>query len=310
MLIGYVRVSTQDQNLALQREALQYAGCKRIYEDHLSAVHAQRPGLAQVLDALRSGDMLVVWKLDRLGRSVKSLVDLVGELAQRDVHFKSLTDSIDTGTPAGRFFFHRRRTGYLATFARPQRYSACSPACSLTELQRDELQPANLGLSIAESNWLEQHRRCEKCDAELRCKGHHTVVLRTVFGKMNIQSPRLYQCPCEEVMRASFSPLAEFLPERSTPEMKYLETKWASLMSYGMTLDLLKEVLPVSEDLSTTAIRKAVAHVAQRLCGYFAVRPRVSHAQNRLLAERPSPQNSHTLWVHQSPRYQAEASSS
>jgi DNA invertase Pin-like site-specific DNA recombinase len=106
MLIGYARVSTQDQNLALQREALKHAGCEKIYEDHLSAAHAQRPGLAQALEVLRGGDMLVVWKLDRLGRSVKSLVDLVGELARRDVHFKSLTDSIDTASPAGRFFFH------------------------------------------------------------------------------------------------------------------------------------------------------------------------------------------------------------
>jgi DNA invertase Pin-like site-specific DNA recombinase len=92
MLIGYARVSTQDQNLTLQREALKDAGCEKIYEDHMSAAHTQRPGLIQVLDALRGGDMLVVWKLDRLGRSVKSLVDLVGELARRDVHFKSLTD--------------------------------------------------------------------------------------------------------------------------------------------------------------------------------------------------------------------------
>lgn len=106
MLIGYARVSTQDQSLALQREALEQARCEKLYEDSLGAVRADRPGLAQALDALRAGDTLVVWKLDRLGRSVKQLVDLVGELACRGVHFKSLTDSIDTATPAGRFFFH------------------------------------------------------------------------------------------------------------------------------------------------------------------------------------------------------------
>ena len=106
MLIGYARVSTQDQNIALQRDALREARCEKIYEDSLSAMRLERPGLTQALDALRAGDSLVVWKLDRLGLSVKSLIDLVGELSRRDIEFKSLTDSIDTATPAGRFFFH------------------------------------------------------------------------------------------------------------------------------------------------------------------------------------------------------------
>ena len=106
MLIGYARVSTQDQHLELQREALQRAGCEKILEDKLSGTLAQRPGLSMALDVLRTGDTLVVWKLDRLGRSVKQLVDLVGALHTQGVHFKSLTDSIDTSTPSGRFFFH------------------------------------------------------------------------------------------------------------------------------------------------------------------------------------------------------------
>jgi len=106
MLIGYARVSTQDQNLELQREALAKAGCERIFEDRASGSRTDREGLARAMDMLRSGDTLVVWKLDRLGRSVKQLVDLVGELQQRGVQFKSLTDAIDTSTPSGRFFFH------------------------------------------------------------------------------------------------------------------------------------------------------------------------------------------------------------
>jgi DNA invertase Pin-like site-specific DNA recombinase len=106
MLIGYARVSTQDQNLELQREALTQAGCTRLYEDKVSGTRAERPGLAKALEIVREGDTLVVWKLDRLGRSVKQLVDLVGELRQQGVQFKSLTDAIDTGTPSGRFFFH------------------------------------------------------------------------------------------------------------------------------------------------------------------------------------------------------------
>ena len=106
MLIGYARVSTPDQNLELQREALTKAGCPKVFEDKVSGTRADRPGLDKALEMLRDGDTLVVWKLDRLGRSVKQLVDLVGELNKQGVQFKSLTDSIDTGTPSGRFFFH------------------------------------------------------------------------------------------------------------------------------------------------------------------------------------------------------------
>ena len=94
MLIGYARVSTTDQNLALQKEALEKAGCERIYEDTISGTRAERPGLAKAFEMLRSEDVLVVWKLDRLGRSVKNLITLVEELNAKSIHFKSLTDSI------------------------------------------------------------------------------------------------------------------------------------------------------------------------------------------------------------------------
>ena len=106
MLIGYARVSTLDQNLELQREALTKAGCQTVFEDKVSSMRADRPGLEKAQEMLREGDTLIVWKLDRLGRSVKQLVDLVGELHKQGVQFKSLTDAIDTGTPSGRFFFH------------------------------------------------------------------------------------------------------------------------------------------------------------------------------------------------------------
>jgi DNA invertase Pin-like site-specific DNA recombinase len=106
MLIGYARVSTQDQNLELQREALIRAGCQKLFEDKVSGTRAERPGLAKALEILREDDTLVVWKLDRLGRSVKQLVDMVGDLHRQGVQFKSLTDAIDTATPSGRFFFH------------------------------------------------------------------------------------------------------------------------------------------------------------------------------------------------------------
>lgn len=106
MLIGYARVSAQDQGLELQCEALAKAGCQKIFEDKVSGAQADRPGLAKTLEMLRDGDTLVVWKLERLGLSVKQLVVLMGELHKQSVQFKSLTDSIDTATPSGRFFFH------------------------------------------------------------------------------------------------------------------------------------------------------------------------------------------------------------
>lgn len=106
MLIGYARVSTGDQNLDLQKNALIRAECEQIFEDTASGKNAKRPGLRRAIRRLRPGDSLVVWKLDRLGRSVRDLITLVSELQERGIHFRSLTDSIDTSTPAGRFFFH------------------------------------------------------------------------------------------------------------------------------------------------------------------------------------------------------------
>ncbi|XAS69269.1 recombinase family protein [Micrococcaceae bacterium Sec5.7] len=104
--IGYARVSTRDQNLDLQIDALKNAGCDKIYEDTISGTKARRPGLDKALDTLRDGDTLVVWKLDRLGRSVKDLLDFAGGLNNRGVGFVSLTDAIDTTTVSGRFFFN------------------------------------------------------------------------------------------------------------------------------------------------------------------------------------------------------------
>lgn len=104
--IGYARVSTTDQNVDLQTKALKEAGCNKIYEDQLSGLRADRPVLQKALDQLRNGDTFVVWKLDRLGRSVKDLIEFVSQLEENHIHFKSLTDHIDTSTPMGRFFFH------------------------------------------------------------------------------------------------------------------------------------------------------------------------------------------------------------
>jgi len=104
--LGYARVSTDLQSLDLQTQALEQAGCERIFSDRMSGARSDRPGLQEAKSHLRAGDTLVVWKLDRLGRSVKGLVDFVTELEREEIHFASLTDQIDTSTAAGRFFFH------------------------------------------------------------------------------------------------------------------------------------------------------------------------------------------------------------
>ena len=106
MLIGYARVSTTGQSLDFQREALLKADCEKIFEDTISGIRTEKEGLSKALEMLRAGDTLIVWKLDRLGRSVKNLISLVSDLNSKDIHFKSLTDSIDTSTPSGRFFFN------------------------------------------------------------------------------------------------------------------------------------------------------------------------------------------------------------
>src|SRR3954463_2609842 len=116
MLIGYARISTQDQNLDLQRDALTKAECEQIYTDRVSGTKDKRPGLAEAFSHLRSGDTLVVWRLDRLGRSLRHLIDTVTGLQERGIGFKSLQESIDTTTSGGRLVFNI--FGSLAEFER------------------------------------------------------------------------------------------------------------------------------------------------------------------------------------------------
>lgn len=116
MKVGYARISTADQNLDLQRDALAKAGCERIFEDQASGSRADRPGLAEAIEFARKGDVLVVWRLDRLGRSLPHLLDVVGGLAERGVGFRSLTESIDTTTSGGKLVFHV--FGAIAEFER------------------------------------------------------------------------------------------------------------------------------------------------------------------------------------------------
>lgn len=106
MLIGYARISTQDQNLDLQLDALNRAGCDKVFTDTASGSKAARPGLDQAISHVREGDTLVVWKLDRLGRSIRHLIDTIKDLEVRKVGFKSLQEAIDTTTPGGKLVFH------------------------------------------------------------------------------------------------------------------------------------------------------------------------------------------------------------
>lgn len=116
MLIGYARVSTHDQNLDLQKNALKQAGCKKIYLDTASGVTTERSGLERALDQLRPGDTFMVWRLDRLGRSLKHLIELISELENKQVKFYSLQESINTASPGGLLIFHV--FGALAEFER------------------------------------------------------------------------------------------------------------------------------------------------------------------------------------------------
>jgi DNA invertase Pin-like site-specific DNA recombinase len=115
-LIGYARVSTNDQNLHLQQDALSDAGCLKIYTDTISGTKSDRKGLAEALNFIRGGDTLVVWRLDRLGRSLKDLIERITDLHSRNIGFKSLTEQIDTTTSGGKLIFHI--FGALAEFER------------------------------------------------------------------------------------------------------------------------------------------------------------------------------------------------
>jgi DNA invertase Pin-like site-specific DNA recombinase len=177
MLIGYARVSTQDQNLDLQTDALIKAGCKKVFDDKMSGGRAQRPGLTRALETLREGDTLVVWKLDRLGRSVKNLVDLVSDLHKQGVQFMSLTDAIDTGTPSGRFFFH--------------------VMASLAEMERElTVERTRAGLEIARQSGRRGGRKRQMTDSKIESAKQllaNGVPPREVATNLGVSVPTLYR---------------------------------------------------------------------------------------------------------------------
>ena len=116
MLIGYARVSTQDQTLDLQTDALNRAGCEKIFTDKISGSKSERPGLHDAMNHLRAGDTLVVWRLDRLGRTLKHLIATITDLSDKGIGFKSLQENMDTTTSGGKLIFHI--FGSLAEFER------------------------------------------------------------------------------------------------------------------------------------------------------------------------------------------------
>jgi hypothetical protein len=149
-------------------------------------------------------------------------------------------------------------------------------------VERQDLTPETVGLSLAEGKamlqalqevvgewqmqaYLQQQCACPHCGKARRSKGVHHTVFRTVFGTLPVDSPRLYHCGCQVHATTSFSPLAALLPERTPPDLLYLETQWAALMSYGLTVKLLQDVLPSDEPLEAVTIRNHVLTVAQRL---------------------------------------------
>src|SRR5437868_12915664 len=116
MLIGYARVSTSDQTLNLQKDALEHIGCSKIFTDIISGASTERQGLDEALSYVREGDTLVVWRLDRLGRSLKHLIETITNLNNRKIGFKSIQENIDTTTSGGKLVFHI--FGALAEFER------------------------------------------------------------------------------------------------------------------------------------------------------------------------------------------------
>jgi hypothetical protein len=145
--------------------------------------------------------------------------------------------------------------------------------------ERTELTTASLGLTLAESqellaelqaqmvdqqaaSFVSQQTTCLHCSTALRCKSTETITMRTLFGKLRLMSPRFYTCACQPNAQQSFSPLASQLEERSTPELLYLQTKWAALMSYGLTIDLLSDILPLQ--ISETSLRRQLKTLATR----------------------------------------------
>ena len=152
----------------------------------------------------------------------------------------------------------------------------------VAQWNRGALRPEQLGMTLAEakqllqgvqqamvrqqvSEYITQQSTCSCCNKIRGRKGQHEILFRTLFGKLTLNSPRFYECRCQGKGRISSSPLAELLSERTAPELMYLETKFAALMSYGLTVDLLGEILPIGSPINASAVYRRLHQVAGRL---------------------------------------------
>lgn len=177
-LIGYARVSTQDQNESLQVDALREVGCERVFLDKASGTVVDRPELTAALAYLREGDVLVTWRLDRLGRSLKHLVQVVGDLEDRNVGFQSLTESIDTTTPTGRLVFH--------VFA------------SLAQFERELIRERTMaGLAAARERGRMGGRKPSLSPAKVRLARHmydeQTMTVSQIAETLNVSRATIYR---------------------------------------------------------------------------------------------------------------------
>lgn len=178
MLIGYARVSTDDQNLDLQRDALTQSGCEQLFEDQLSGARSERPGLHQAIQYARPGDTLVVWRLDRLSRSLKDLIEMVSLLESKGIGLRSLQESIDTSSSSGKLIFHI--FGALAEFERNL----------IRERTQAGLQAARArGRSGGRPKALNKDK--QELAEKLYCEKQHTV--KQICELLGISKPTLYK---------------------------------------------------------------------------------------------------------------------
>ena len=194
MRVGYARVSTGEQNLDLQVDALKKAGCGEIYQDEMSGVKTERPGLREALKFTRPGDTLVVWRLDRLGRSLKDLIERVAALHERGIDFLSLYEKIDTTTPAGKLQFHI--------------FSA------LAEFERDLIRERTVaGLRAARARGKMGGRKFRLTEAEVRMAAtlmkDKTHKIKDVCKRLGISTATLYRY---------VSPTGDIRPRRKEAE--------------------------------------------------------------------------------------------
>lgn len=177
MLIGYARVSTEDQNLEMQIKALERVGCEKIFTDKISGTKFNRTGLTECMSHLRGGDVLVIWKLDRLGRNTRELIDFVNNLEKQDIQIKIITDNIDTTTPTGKFFFT-----VLAAFA---------------QLERDLIaERSRAGLAAARAQGRVGGRRRRMTDSKLEAARkllRAGISPRIVAKDLGVSLPTLYR---------------------------------------------------------------------------------------------------------------------